>query len=166
MFFFPIMKIIAKLVCKNMLKMLNRFDNIVFCSGVGDFIIIDLCLSSQEKMNLKKFITIEIEENNRCDLIKKIIYFSKKYNFNLDYVIINKNDSCKKKSYYKNIYGDFWRKKLFNNYLNLNKTFYDFVGNNKNEKEDFTIDDLDDDLMESLINKDVENADKVYKLKK
>ena len=75
----------------------------------------------KNKMNLKKFITIEIEENNRCDLIKKIIYFSKKYNFNLDYVIINKNDSCKKKSYYKNIYGDFWRKKLFNNYLNLNK---------------------------------------------
>jgi len=36
----------------------------------------------------------------------------------------------------------------------------------QNEKSDFTIDDLSDDLMESLINKDVERSDDSYKLGK
>ena len=33
------------------------------------------------------------------------------------------------------------------------------------EKEDFTLDDLDDDLVQSIINKDVEKTEQVYKLK-
>lgn len=50
--------------------------------------------------------------------------------------------------------------------LTLSKLQSSIWEKTQNEKEDFTIDDLDDDLMESLINKDVENTDKVYKLKK
>lgn len=36
----------------------------------------------------------------------------------------------------------------------------------QNEKSDFTLDDLDDDLIDSLMNKDVSKVDETYKLKK
>ena len=45
------------------------------------------------------------------------------------------------------------------------KTF-EFFKYQEPEVEDITIDDLSDDLMESLINKDVERADDSYKLGK
>jgi len=50
--------------------------------------------------------------------------------------------------------------------LTLSKLQSSIWEKTQHEKEDFTIEDLDDDLMESLINRDVEKADNTYKLKK
>jgi hypothetical protein len=50
--------------------------------------------------------------------------------------------------------------------LSLSKLQSSIWEKSQNEKQDFTIDDLDDDLMESLINKDVEKSGETYKLGK
>ncbi len=50
--------------------------------------------------------------------------------------------------------------------LTLSKLQSSIWEKSQNEKSDFTIDDLSDDLMESLINKDVERSDDSYKLGK
>ncbi len=50
--------------------------------------------------------------------------------------------------------------------LTLSKLQSSIWEKSQTEKSDFTIDDLSDDLMESLINKDVERADDSYKLGK
>ena len=50
--------------------------------------------------------------------------------------------------------------------LSLSKLQSSIWEKSQNEKSDFTIDDLSDDLMESLINKDVERSDDSYKLGK
>jgi hypothetical protein len=50
--------------------------------------------------------------------------------------------------------------------LSLSKLQSSIWEKSQNEKSDFTIDDLDDDLMESLMSKDVDNIDKTYKLNK
>ncbi len=50
--------------------------------------------------------------------------------------------------------------------LTLSKLQSSIWEKSQNEKSDFTIDDLSDDLMESLINKDDERADDSYKLGK
>ena len=48
--------------------------------------------------------------------------------------------------------------------LTLSKLQSSIWEKSQNEKSDFTIDDLSDDLMESLINKDVERSDDSYKI--
>ena len=50
--------------------------------------------------------------------------------------------------------------------LSLSKLQSSIWEKSQNEKQDFTIDDLDDDLMESLINKDIEKSEETYKLGK
>ena len=50
--------------------------------------------------------------------------------------------------------------------LSLSKLQSSIWEKSQNEKQDFTIDDLDDDLMESLINKDIEKSGETYKLGK
>ena len=50
--------------------------------------------------------------------------------------------------------------------LTLSKLQSSIWEKSQNEKQDFTIDDLDDDLMESLINKDIEKSGETYKLGK
>jgi methionine salvage enolase-phosphatase E1 len=50
--------------------------------------------------------------------------------------------------------------------LSLSKLQSSIWEKSQTEKQDFTIDDLDDDLMESLLNKDIDNSDNTYKLKK
>ena len=50
--------------------------------------------------------------------------------------------------------------------LTLSKLQSSIWEKSQTEKSDFTIDDLSDDLMESLINKDVERSDDSYKLGK
>lgn len=50
--------------------------------------------------------------------------------------------------------------------LTLSKLQSSLWEKTQHEKEDFTLEDLDDDLMESLINRDVEKTDDTYKLKK
>ena len=50
--------------------------------------------------------------------------------------------------------------------LTLSKLQSSIWEKSQNEKSDFTIDDLSDDLMESLINKDVGRSDDSYKLGK
>lgn len=51
--------------------------------------------------------------------------------------------------------------------LSLSKLQSSIWEKSQNDKgESFTIDDLDDDLMESLIRKDVDNTDSTYKLNK
>jgi len=50
--------------------------------------------------------------------------------------------------------------------LTLSKLQASIWEKSQGEKEDFTLGDLDEDLMESLITKDVEKADNVYKMKK
>lgn len=50
--------------------------------------------------------------------------------------------------------------------LTLSKLQSSIWEKTQHEKEDFTLEDLGDDLMESLINRDVEKADETYKLKK
>lgn len=49
--------------------------------------------------------------------------------------------------------------------LTLSKLQSSIWEKTQTEKQDFTIDDLDDDLMQSLINKDVDDLNKTYKLK-
>jgi methionine salvage enolase-phosphatase E1 len=48
--------------------------------------------------------------------------------------------------------------------LSLSKLQSSIWEKSSKETADFTIDDLDDDLMESLINRDVEKTDETYKL--
>ena len=50
--------------------------------------------------------------------------------------------------------------------LTLSKLQASIWEKSQGEKDDFTLGDLDEDLMESLITKDVENSDSVYKMKK
>ena len=50
--------------------------------------------------------------------------------------------------------------------LSLSKLQSSMWEKSQNEKQDFTIGDLDDDLMESLINKDIEKSEETYKLGK
>ena len=50
--------------------------------------------------------------------------------------------------------------------LSLSKLQSSIWEKSQNEKQDFTIGDLDDDLMESLINKDIEKSEETYKLGK
>ena len=50
--------------------------------------------------------------------------------------------------------------------LSLSKLQSSIWEKSQNEKQDFTIGDLDDDLMESLINKDIEKSGETYKLGK
>lgn len=50
--------------------------------------------------------------------------------------------------------------------LSLSKLQSSIWEKSNTEKEDFTLSDLDDDLVQSIINKDVENADQQYKLSK
>jgi methionine salvage enolase-phosphatase E1 len=50
--------------------------------------------------------------------------------------------------------------------LSLSKLQSSIWEKSQSEKQDFTIGDLDDDLMESLINKDVEKSGETYKLGK
>jgi methionine salvage enolase-phosphatase E1 len=50
--------------------------------------------------------------------------------------------------------------------LTLSKLQASIWEKSSNEKDDFTLDDLDDDILESLINKDVERDNEAYKLKK
>ena len=50
--------------------------------------------------------------------------------------------------------------------LTLSKLQSSIWEKSQNEKQDFTIGDLDDDLMESLINKDIEKSEETYKLGK
>lgn len=49
--------------------------------------------------------------------------------------------------------------------LTLSKLQSSIWEKTQSEKDDFTIDDLDDDLLESLVNKDVQNENESYKLK-
>lgn len=50
--------------------------------------------------------------------------------------------------------------------LSLSKLQSSIWEKSNSEKEDFTLGDLDDDLVQSIINRDVENADQKYKLNK
>lgn len=50
--------------------------------------------------------------------------------------------------------------------LSLSKLQSSIWEKSQNEKQDFTIGDLDEDLMESLINKDIEKSEETYKLGK
>lgn len=50
--------------------------------------------------------------------------------------------------------------------LSLSKLQSSIWEKSSKENNDFTIDDLDDDLMESLINRDVDKVDNTYKLNK
>jgi hypothetical protein len=50
--------------------------------------------------------------------------------------------------------------------LSLSKLQSSIWEKSNTEKEDFTLSDLDDDLVQSIINRDVENADQQYKLSK
>ena len=50
--------------------------------------------------------------------------------------------------------------------LSLSKLQSSIWEKSQNEKQDFTIGDLDDDLMESLINKDIEKSEETYTLGK
>lgn len=50
--------------------------------------------------------------------------------------------------------------------LTLSKLQSSIWEKTQNEKSDFTLDDLDDDLIDSLMNKDVSKVDETYKLKK
>ena len=50
--------------------------------------------------------------------------------------------------------------------LSLSKLQSSIWEKSNNEKEDFTLGDLDDDLVQSIINRDVENTDNTYKLNK
>jgi methionine salvage enolase-phosphatase E1 len=50
--------------------------------------------------------------------------------------------------------------------LSLSKLQSSIWEKSSKETSDFTIEDLDDDLMESLINRDVEKVDNTYKLNK
>lgn len=50
--------------------------------------------------------------------------------------------------------------------LTLSKLQSSIWEKSQNDKSDFTIEDLSDELMESLINKDVERSDDTYKLGK
>jgi hypothetical protein len=50
--------------------------------------------------------------------------------------------------------------------LTLSKLQSSIWEKSQGEKEDFTLGDLDEDLMESLISKDIEKSDNVYKMKK
>lgn len=50
--------------------------------------------------------------------------------------------------------------------LTLSKLQSSLWEKTQSEKDDFTLDDLDDDLLESLVNKDVEKENEAYKLKK
>jgi methionine salvage enolase-phosphatase E1 len=50
--------------------------------------------------------------------------------------------------------------------LSLSKLQSSIWEKSNTEKEDFTLSDLDDDLVQSIINRDVENAGQQYKLSK
>ena len=50
--------------------------------------------------------------------------------------------------------------------LSLSKLQSSIWEKSQNEAEDFTLGDLDDDLVQSIINRDVENTDNIYKLNK
>lgn len=50
--------------------------------------------------------------------------------------------------------------------LSLSKLQSSIWEKSNTEKEDFTLGDLDDDLVQSIINRDVETADQKYKLNK
>jgi len=50
--------------------------------------------------------------------------------------------------------------------LSLSKLQSSIWEKSNSEKEDFTLGDLDDDLVQSIINRDVETADQKYKLNK
>jgi hypothetical protein len=50
--------------------------------------------------------------------------------------------------------------------LSLSKLQSSIWEKTQNEKSDFTLDDLDDDLIDSLMNKDVSKVDETYKIKK
>jgi methionine salvage enolase-phosphatase E1 len=50
--------------------------------------------------------------------------------------------------------------------LSLSKLQSSIWEKSQNDAEDFTLGDLDDDLVQSIINRDVENTDNIYKLNK
>ena len=71
-----------------MLKTYNRYENIVFCSGIGDFLITDLHLTQYEKKNLKNFYMMELHPYYKCYKIKDMIMQSGFYNRNLNFSIV------------------------------------------------------------------------------
>lgn len=50
--------------------------------------------------------------------------------------------------------------------LQLSKLQANIWEKSQNEQENFTLSDMDEDLMKTLLNKDIENTEEVYKFKK